>query len=90
MKYSNKSQDIKNLTEKYITNYKIVLFYPGRYKGDFELFGLLDDKNPYRTIKLINENYLAKVQNKLEITPLGKASFKNVLKKLNLKKILKM
>ena len=44
-----------NRFEKYITDYKIVLFYPGTYKGDFELFGMLDDKNPYRTIKLINE-----------------------------------
>lgn len=44
-----------NRFEKYITNFKIVLFYPGNYKGDFELFGLLKDKNPYRTIKLINE-----------------------------------
>jgi len=42
--------------EKFITDYKIVLFYPGIYKGSFELFGLLNDKNPYRTIKLINEN----------------------------------
>lgn len=44
-----------NKFEKYITNYKIVLFYPGKYDGDFELFGMLDDKNPYRTIKLIND-----------------------------------
>jgi len=44
-----------NRFEKYITDYKIVLFYPGNYKVDFELFGLMNDKNPYRTIKLINE-----------------------------------
>ena len=41
--------------EKYIVGYKIILFYPGTVKDNYNLFGLLNDENLYRAIKLINQ-----------------------------------
>lgn len=41
--------------EKYIKGYKLIMFYPGEVKEHFSLFKLLEEKNPYRAIKLINE-----------------------------------
>jgi hypothetical protein len=41
--------------EKYITGYKMILFYPGTVKENYNLFGLLNDENLYRAIKLINQ-----------------------------------
>lgn len=40
--------------EKYISGYKIILFYPGTAKDYYSMFGLLSDENPYRAIRLIN------------------------------------
>jgi hypothetical protein len=40
--------------EKYIDGYKLILFYPGSARGYYSLFGLLQDENLYRAIKLIN------------------------------------
>jgi DNA-dependent RNA polymerase auxiliary subunit epsilon len=44
-----------NNFEKYIQGYKLVLFYPGNVNNNYSLFGLLNDENLYRAIKLINE-----------------------------------
>ena len=44
-----------NNFEKYISEYKILLFYPGEVKDYYNLFGLLNDENLYRAIKLINQ-----------------------------------
>jgi hypothetical protein len=41
--------------EKYIKGFKLIMFYPGVAKGYYSLFGLLQDENLYRAIKLINE-----------------------------------
>lgn len=41
--------------EKHISGYKIILFYPGEAKEYYNLFGLLNDENLYRAIKLINQ-----------------------------------
>jgi hypothetical protein len=41
--------------EKHIRGYKLIMFYPGVAKGYYSLFGLLQDENLYRAIKLINE-----------------------------------
>jgi len=41
--------------EKYISGYKMVLFYPGEVKEHYKLFGLLNDEHLYRAIKLINQ-----------------------------------
>jgi hypothetical protein len=41
--------------EKHIKGYKLIMFYPGSAKGYYSLFGLLQDENLYRAIKLINE-----------------------------------
>lgn len=41
--------------EKYIDGYKLILFYPGKSREYYSLFGLLKDENLYRAIKLINE-----------------------------------
>jgi hypothetical protein len=44
-----------NNFEKYISGYKIILFYPGEAReNNYHLFRLLDDENLYRAIKLIN------------------------------------
>jgi len=44
--------------EKYTTGrFKLIIFYPGSVKEDFSLFNILEDKNPYRAIKLINNPY---------------------------------
>lgn len=44
-----------NSFEKYISGYKIILFYPGEAKENYNLFNLLNDENLYRAIKLINK-----------------------------------
>ncbi|MCB9352090.1 MAG: DUF1788 domain-containing protein [Lewinellaceae bacterium] len=44
-----------NNFEKYISGYKLILFYPGKATDYYHLFGLLDDENLYRAIKLINQ-----------------------------------
>lgn len=41
--------------EGYIKGYKLIMFYPGKAKNYYSLFGLLKDENLYRAIKLINE-----------------------------------
>lgn len=41
--------------EKYINGYKLIMFYPGKAKEYYSLFGLLKDENLYRAIKLLNE-----------------------------------
>jgi hypothetical protein len=41
--------------EKHIKGFKLIMFYPGVAKGYYSLFGLLQDENLYRAIKLINE-----------------------------------
>jgi hypothetical protein len=41
--------------EKHIKGYKLIMFYPGVAKGYYSLFGILQDENLYRAIKLINE-----------------------------------
>ena len=40
--------------EKYIKGYKLIMFYPGKAKEKYSLFGLLEEENLYRAIKLIN------------------------------------
>lgn len=44
-----------NNFEKYISGFKLIMFYPGEAKDYYSLFGLLKDENLYRAIKLINE-----------------------------------
>ncbi len=44
-----------NLFEGYVSNYKIILFYPGSADKYYNLFKVLNDENLYRAIKLINE-----------------------------------
>jgi len=44
-----------NNFEKHIKGFKLIMFYPGVIKGYCSLFGLLQDENLYRAIKLINE-----------------------------------
>jgi hypothetical protein len=41
--------------EKYIQGYKMIIFYPGKAKQYYSMFGLLDDEHLYRAIKLIND-----------------------------------
>ncbi|MFN8353666.1 MAG: BREX protein BrxB domain-containing protein [Spirosomataceae bacterium] len=52
--YLRASKFINNF-EKYISGYKMILFYPGEVKDYYNLFGLLQDENLYRAIKLINQ-----------------------------------
>lgn len=53
--YLRASKFLSNF-EKYITgDYKIIMFYPGTAKTNYSLFDILNDENPYRSIKLINE-----------------------------------
>jgi hypothetical protein len=51
--YLRASKFLSNF-EKYISGYKIILFYPGTAKDYYSMFNLLNDENPYRAIKLIN------------------------------------
>ena len=51
--YLRASKFLSNF-EKYITGYKIILFYPGTARDYYSMFGLLSDENPYRAIRLIN------------------------------------
>jgi hypothetical protein len=41
--------------EKHIIGFKLIMFYPGKADRYYSLFGLLQDENLYRAIKLINE-----------------------------------
>lgn len=53
--YLRTSKFLNNF-EKYINGeYKIIMFFPGTAKSSYSLFDLLNDENPYRSIKLINE-----------------------------------
>ena len=45
-----------NRFERYITGYKMILFYPGEVKENYNLFKLLNDEHLYRAIKLINQD----------------------------------
>ena len=55
--YLRASKFISNF-EKYTTGkFKVVVFYPGRVDATCHLFNKLDDKNPYRATKLINNPY---------------------------------
>lgn len=51
--YLRASKFLSNF-EKYISGYKIIMFYPGSAKEYYSMFNLLNDENPYRAIKLIN------------------------------------
>ena len=51
--YMRASKFLNNF-EKYISGYKIILFYPGEAKEHYSLFKLLNDENLYRAIKLLN------------------------------------
>lgn len=51
--YLRASKFLSNF-EKYISGFKIILFYPGTVKDNYNMFALLNDENPYRAIKLIN------------------------------------
>jgi hypothetical protein len=51
--YLRASKFLSNF-EKYISGYKIIMFYPGSAKEYYSMFNLLSDENPYRAIKLIN------------------------------------
>lgn len=51
--YLRASKFLSNF-EKYISGYKIIMFYPGSAKDYYSMFNLLNDENPYRAIKLIN------------------------------------
>ena len=52
--YIRASRFMSNFENK-INGYKLIMFYPGVVKGYYSLFGLLQDENLYRAIKLINE-----------------------------------
>lgn len=55
--YLRASKFISNF-EKYTTGkFKVVVFYPGRVDQFCHLFDRLNDENPYRAIKLINNPY---------------------------------
>jgi len=55
--YLRASKFISNF-EKYTTGkFKVVVFYPGRVDQTCHLFDKLNDDNPYRAIKLINNPY---------------------------------
>ncbi|MGK0363401.1 MAG: hypothetical protein ACI85O_000446 [Saprospiraceae bacterium] len=49
-----RANKLMNNFEKYVKGYKLILFYPGKAKENYNLFGLLNDENLYRAIKLIN------------------------------------
>lgn len=55
--YIRTSKFLSSFEKYYMDNhkYKLILFYPGTAeKIDIKLFGEMEDKNPYRAIKLIN------------------------------------
>lgn len=60
--YLRASKFLSNF-EKYISGYKIILFYPGTAKDYYSMFDLLNDENPYRAIKLINPEDQLKLNN---------------------------
>lgn len=60
--YLRASKFLSNF-EKYISGYKIILFYPGTAKDNYSMFDLLNDENPYRAIKLINPEDQLKTNN---------------------------
>ncbi|MFZ4564396.1 MAG: BREX protein BrxB domain-containing protein [Bacteroidales bacterium] len=45
-----------NRFEKNISGYKMILFYPGEVKENYNLFKILNDEHLYRAIKLINQD----------------------------------
>ncbi len=50
--YLRASELLKNMEQK-ITNFKIIIFYPGHYENSqFSLFGMLNDENMYRANNL--------------------------------------
>jgi len=51
--YMRASKFMSNF-EKHISGYKLILFYPGEVKENYNLFKVLNDENLYRAIKLIN------------------------------------
>lgn len=51
--YMRASKFMSNF-EKHISGYKLILFYPGEVKENYNLFNVLNDENLYRAIKLIN------------------------------------
>lgn len=51
--YMRASKFMNNF-EKYISGYKLILFYPGKVEENYQLFEMLNDENLYRAIKLIN------------------------------------
>lgn len=56
--YIRTSKFLSSFEKYYMDNqkYKLILFYPGTAeKIDVKLFGEMEDANPYRAIKLINE-----------------------------------
>lgn len=45
-----------NRFEKNISGYKMILFYPGEVRENYNLFKILNDEHLYRAIKLINKD----------------------------------
>jgi hypothetical protein len=52
--YLRTSRFLNNF-EKNIGKYKLIVFYPGKVKPAYNLFGLVNDENLYRATTLIND-----------------------------------
>jgi hypothetical protein len=52
--YLRTSKFLNNF-EKHIGKYKLIIFYPGKVKPSYNLFGLINDENLYRATTLIND-----------------------------------
>lgn len=52
--YLRTSRFLNNF-EKNIGKYKLIVFYPGKVKPGYNLFGLVNDENLYRATTLIND-----------------------------------
>lgn len=52
--YLRTSKFLNNF-EKHIGKYKLIVFYPGKVKPSYNLFGLVNDENLYRATTLIND-----------------------------------
>jgi hypothetical protein len=52
--YLRTSKFLNNF-EKNIGKYKLIVFYPGKVKPSYSLFGLVNDENLYRATTLIND-----------------------------------
>lgn len=52
--YLRTSKFLNNF-EKNVGKYKIIVFYPGKLRPKYNLFGLVDDENLYRATSLIND-----------------------------------